>query len=188
MAHALVVGGTGMLRETALWLAKQYDIVSVIALGSLRLNDLWKEAMNEGLKINPLQLDYRDVDHLKITLRDAIKTHGPISLVVGWFNATAQDAPKMTAKILSKQGVDFRYFDVWGLLAHNNTNLEQERAHDLKQINHLLYRRVILGLDTKSGEPHLLSNRKISKGVIKAIKRDKKKHVVGDISPMVSRS
>ena len=184
MSHALIVGGTGMLWNVSIHLAEQFDMVSVIARNSYRLNSLWEEAHHQELHINPLQLDYKDEEHLELSIRDAIKQYGPIDTVVAWFHNAAPEAPVVTARILNDIGKDFRYFDIWGFIDSKDSDPEPEREEELRQFEHLQYRKIILGFTYEDDQSRWLTNEEISNGVIEAINKDNPLYIVGEISPL----
>ena len=83
-AHALVVGGTGMLREVVLRLAAKGDVVSVVARDATRLTALAREAPT---RINPIAVDYSDDEGLVASLADAIDRVGPLALAILWLRS-----------------------------------------------------------------------------------------------------
>ena len=187
MSHALVVGGTGMLWDVSMYLAEKYDMVSVIARNSYRLNSLWEEASENDLRINPLQLDYKDEEHVEQCIKDAIEQHGPIDLVVAWIHEEADEASATIADVLEKQGQPFKYFDIWGFIASSDNETETEREDDLQETKNLIYRKIVLGFVIEDDQSRWLTNEEISEGVIQAIEKDQPLHVVGSVSPLSAK-
>ena len=184
MSHALVVGGTGMLWDVSIYLASKFDTVSVIAKSSYRLNNLWEEAEAENLHINPLQLDYKDEEHLEQSLQEAIKQHGPIDLIIAWIHNEAPEAPVSIGKILDNQGTKYHYFDLWGFAATSDSDPETEREEELQEFDNIVYHKVVLGFIIEDDGSRWLTNEEISKGVIRAIEKNEPLHIIGEISPI----
>lgn len=180
MNHALVIGGTGMLKEAVLRLAGQFDCVSVIARGSFRLNGLWEEGESLGLKINPLQLDYRDDDHLKSTIEDTIKQVSPISMAVSWVKHSARNASKIVAGCLNNQDVQVSYFDLLGSLKYKELNSDEEEREDIfRNLERIDYHQVILGTIEAEEGNRWLTNDEICNGVLKAINSGEHHYTIG---------
>lgn len=182
-SHALVIGGTGMLREISLSLATQYETVSVIARNSNRLNDLWEEALQQGLRINPLQLDYKETDHLAQCLQEMQQEFGPADLVVAWVKRHAEASNAIIAKHLSRQGNTVDYYDVMGSLHYKDFFIDED--YRLSQFNSyptIRYHRVKLGqqYDAAESEVRWLTNEEITAGVMQAIGQQAAQFIIGD--------
>ena len=89
--HALVIGGTGMLKKVSVWLCNQGLYVSVIGRDKDRLEGV-KNTCNAPKNVTCISLDYHDSDILKQSIKDTIKQNGPITLVVAWVHTTAKKA------------------------------------------------------------------------------------------------
>ena len=90
MSHALVVGGTGMLREATLSIAAHHDIVSVVARDEGRLVDLIDEGTGRGVKIMPWSVDYLVKSRLRETIdgaRAATTTLGALMVSSGFVDS-----------------------------------------------------------------------------------------------------
>lgn len=182
-SHALIIGGTGMLRETSLALATRFDLVSVIARNSNRLNDLWEEALQAGLRINPLQLDYKDEEHLQLCLEDLQKEFGPVQTVVAWIKSNAEEANAIIANYLNQQTVPVDYFDVLGSLHYKDFEVDEEEREELYgQFPNVKYHQVKLGLkqDDNDDEPRWLTYEEITEGIVAAIDQKSDEYLIGD--------
>lgn len=102
--HALVVGGTGMLKDLCLALALRGMVVSVIAQKPERLVALQDEAARHGGVIHPLPVDYGHAVQLTSRIESAQRAWGPISLAVCWVHSDAPQALPTIAKCLEGQG------------------------------------------------------------------------------------
>lgn len=169
MRHALVIGGTGMLRDTTLQLAEQFDLVTVIARSSFRLNDLWEAAQEMGLRINPVQCDYKEDDHLRMALEETIQSVGPISNVVAWIKGDAEQATGIIGHLLNQQGIEVLYFDLLGNLEYEDFDVdEDEREPIFGSLTNIRYKQIIMA--AKENGDWLQPN-EITKGVLDAIEQ-----------------
>lgn len=171
--HALVVGGTGMLAEAVSGLAGRGYQVSVLARRPERLS---------STNINPIALDYRDSKKLRAGLAEAVSKFGPISLAVVWIHGTAPEAPYIVAEYV--QG---RYFHVLGSAFADPNRLDDERQKRFAQFEHTDYREVILGFVIEQAGARWLTNGEISEGVLKAIRTDARRFIVGVVEPWSAR-
>ena len=81
--HALVIGGTGMLRGVCLWLTKQGYVTSVIGRSGEKHQALKDKASRPDL-IHSILVDYNNHPLLEEMINHAIYELCPISLVVSW--------------------------------------------------------------------------------------------------------
>ncbi|MFA1819704.1 hypothetical protein ACDX78_05815 [Virgibacillus oceani] len=64
MKHAAVVGGTGMLSGSSLWLLENGYHVSIIARNADRMNRLMEKTSFQS-RVTPILVDYKNSDELK---------------------------------------------------------------------------------------------------------------------------
>lgn len=157
MTHALVVGGTGMLRGVSEHLARK-GAVSVVGRGERVL------AMRD---VNPLRVDWSDTPRLETMLRDAVAALGPIRLAVCWIHSTAPEAPFVVARVAADEASPVEYVQVFGSSADTEMPPKGEWRRRLSAWPGIRYRRVILG---RHGD-RWLTNEEISAGVIDALSR-----------------
>src|SRR5690554_2861790 len=180
--HALVVGGTGMLRGLPLHLVRRGYTVSVIARNTQRLHSLAAAAAGSAGEIIPLSLDYGQDEALRAALAGTIEEHGPITLAVCWIHSTAPAALQHVAEAISARSTSCRFFHVRGSAVANPAS----RAHPpewLSRYPQLHYRQVILGFVVENGGSRWLTHREISHGVMAAVDHDAVYHVVGTVEP-----
>lgn len=184
--HVLVVGGTGMLRPTSLALANQYPLVTVIARNSNRLHDLWEEARDQGLRINPLQLDYKEPDHLRLALTDTVQHLGPVDIVVAWIKQNAEEANTTIAQILNNQQRPVQYYDLIGSFHYKDFEVEEEERKALfEDYANIAYHQIKLGLqwdDEAQDDTRWLTYEEITDGVLKAMKANTPEYFIGDLA------
>ena len=188
MSHALVIGGTGMLRGVCLHLAGMVDTVSVVARNAARLEALASQArrLNRPGEINAIALSYANVAELTRSIRDAAGEYGPITLAVAWVHASAPKTLPAAAMTLGELG-HCRLFQIMGSTAAYPT-VELPEDEPLRRTPNIRYRRVILGFVVEpAGGSRWLNNTEIAAGVNRAIELDERETVVGTVRPWSSR-
>ncbi|GAB2718524.1 short-chain dehydrogenase [Paenibacillus thermoaerophilus] len=175
MKQALVVGGSGMLAKTSLWLAENGYKVSVIGRNQEKLDKLCQQ----NGRIVPVSVDYRDDDALSKKLERIIRS-GAIEMVVAWIhNDVAPNALQIVIDKISKQGINkWRLFHVLG----SGSNLDKIRSR-LEIPAACEYRQVQLGFVLENNRSRWLTNDEIANGVIEAIRTNKNRHLVGTLTP-----
>lgn len=181
--HALVVGGSGMLRRASLYLAEQGYTVSVIGRRPERFQLLVEAASTFRGEIIPLPLDYRDDEQLQTALEESIAQHGPITLAVCWIHSTAPDALRIVGTTLATHTNSCRLFHVRGSAVANPANPRSQPPTWLLEHPQIHYRQVILGFVVNGGNSRWLTHEEISGGVITAIETDDAYHIVGTVEP-----
>jgi NAD(P)-dependent dehydrogenase (short-subunit alcohol dehydrogenase family) len=179
--HALVVGGTGMLRGVSLELLAQFSVVSVIARSLTRLEPL-REAAG-GDRINPLRLDWHDIRAVRVAIDDAIDAHGPISLVVCWCHATAVRTPPAIAEYVADSSDPCRFVHVLGSGSPRSSRVRREWQETLEAMPGLRYQVVQLGCERIGALLRWLEHDVICRGVMHAIESGAPHVLVGDPIP-----
>ena len=176
MKHALIIGGTGMLRKVTEYLSEKFETVSGICRNKFRLDSNLKN-------INPLILDYSDYELLSKRIDEAVKQFGEIDLVVSWIHSTAPLAPKIIAEKINAYGKPFRFFDILGSAYADPSKNKIERENNFRGSSFLIYRKIILGFVIENKNSRWLTNNEISGGVIEAVKNDLEEKIIGRVSP-----
>ena len=182
MSHALIVGGTGMLSGATLALAREFDVVSVVARGHRRLDELALLASGGGGDLNALRLDYSDADRLGDALAGAQDSHGPFDLALGWIHGTVPEAPRQVIRALR---VGATFWHVLGSAAADPTAVADDRR--LHPPEGVRYHQVILGFVVEGGRSRWLTNDEISAGVLDALRGAARCHVVGTVRSWSAR-
>ena len=187
-SHAFVIGGTGMLRQVSLTLAKRGYNVSVLARNPKRLSAMKEAAAGFSGKIETFSLDYRDGEALRKSLQDAVKQFGPIELVVAWIHGIAPQAPQIVGKYVStRQNQTCRFFHVLGSASSDPSRSDNQRRAQFEGLDHLLYREVVLGFVKAKEYSRWLTHEEISAGVLEAIDQDQPRWIVGTVQPWSAR-
>lgn len=179
MDHALVIGGTGMLRETCLWLAGQGFRVTVIGRNRDRLERL----ADRDPRIVPVSADYCREASFRSALRTSLEQHGPWSLVVSWIHTREN-------RVLTAVSEERRRFarSPWALfhVLGSSSNLD-EIQQDMMDFEGCRYHQVQLGFVIEQDRSRWLTHGEIAGGVIHAIETGAKRHVVGTLTPWSKR-
>lgn len=99
--HVLVIGGTGMLQDTTLWLLQKGYHVSVIGRTAFRHRKLQKQTSHQE-RLNSIMVNYYDTSLLLQKVKTAIQQYGPISFVVCWIRSDAMNSLLAICKLIIK--------------------------------------------------------------------------------------
>ncbi|PGL37354.1 short-chain dehydrogenase [Bacillus cereus] len=177
--HALVIGGTGMLKRVSVWLCEQGFHVSIIGRDEERLENV-KRASITPENITCLPIDYHNDDDLKLSMKSTIDRNGPITLVVAWIHSSAKHALSLICKELEFSSEPYSLFHILGSKASRMT---------MQKIGGRLcrYHRIILGFIIEDTYGRWLTHEEISDGVIKGIESKYDEWIVGRVEPWESR-
>jgi NAD(P)-dependent dehydrogenase (short-subunit alcohol dehydrogenase family) len=184
--HALVIGGTGMLRAVCLGLAAQGVATSVVARGQRALDALRADAAHLPSAIHPIQADYTDLAALEAALRDAIRRRGPLSRAVCWVHGDDAPALPLTAGLAAHPG-GCDLLHVLGSAAADPTRLGAPLADRLRALPGLRYRRAILGFVPRPQGARWLTDAEIAAGVLDAVHNEQDTTVIGAVHPWSAR-
>lgn len=185
--HALVIGGTGMLRDLSLALAGQGRTVSVVARHQEGLAGLERAAAGGRGRIHPIALDYRNTAALTEALAGAIASSGRVDLAVAWIHGTAPEAPLAVARAVASPDRPVHYFHVLGSAAADPSRLDPGRRAGFEAIPGLIYHEVILGFVLTPHGSRWLTNQEISTGVLRALDAGEPRYIVGTVEPWSAR-
>lgn len=168
--HALVIGGTGMLGNVCVALARKGYAVSVIGRTQNKFHRLISESPVDS--IFPMVVDYNAEDMLD-EVRTAIGKRNPFDLIVSW-----TPNYKALERICELNlGIDsFRLFHVKG----SRRYFEDESIYIPGNCN---YRKVFLGFILENEHYRWLTHDEITNGVIHQIETDQPKGIIGQIEP-----
>ena len=189
MAHVLVVGGTGILKDVSMFLAQHDNTVSVIARDAERLTTLVKEAGDLVGQINPVNVDYNRTNDLSDALYEAIESYGPIILVVNWMKTYAVEGAETLSQIINNTSPICRYFQVLSTQNADHYPNEHFFMNPFGETHRILHRTIMLGgqLDNK-GQHRELTNGEICHGIVDAIRNDRRNAVIGISEPVGGRA
>lgn len=183
MGHNLIIGGTGMLKNSSIWLGSQGNFLTVVGRDKLKL-DAVKDTVGGLDDVSLISLDYHDVNRLTNALLEDIKQHGAINRAVVWMSANASDSLQAVVDCLSSTAKNrWALYHVLGSAASRPTADRQPRLG-----SNCDYYQVILGFKQESGLSRWLTHREISDGVIDALKKgEKQRTIIGLVEPWDER-
>lgn len=183
MAHVLVVGGTGILEKVSLFLASHDNVVTVVARSKDDFEKLQAQAAGLSGKINPIAVDYQEIDGLSLRIRESIAAFGPVTLAVNWVQEQMLRFVDIIAGILNATSPVCRYFQI--LPGQELANVKERKYFEstFRNLERVLYRIIVLGFKREKGATMRLSNEEISDGVIKALCDDSKNVMIGTVDP-----
>jgi NAD(P)-dependent dehydrogenase (short-subunit alcohol dehydrogenase family) len=186
--HALVIGGTGMLRDACLDLTTQGWTVSAVARHHAGLASLRQEAAARSGRpdaLNPISVDYSDIASLALGLRSAAIAKGPFSLAIVWTHSTAPMAPHVIADVVASTASPCLYIHLVGCEVADPTRVDSDRD-ELSISPGIQYRRAILGFVLEANGSRWLTHREICSGVAAAIRSPEREQVIGVVTPWAS--
>lgn len=183
MAHVLVVGGTGILEKVSLFLASHDNVVTVVARSKDDFEKLQAQAAGLSGKINPIAVDYQEIDGLSLRISESIAAFGPVTLAVNWVQEQMLRFVDVIAGILNATSPVCRYFQI--LPGQELANVKERKYFEstFRNLERVLYRIIVLGFKREKGATMRLSNEEISDGVIKALCDDSKNVMIGTVDP-----
>lgn len=171
--HALVVGGTGMLRGVVLALAREGP-VSVVARTRSDLEVLARDTA----VVTPVSVDYRRTRDLEAALAE----RAPFSMAVAWIHS---DAPE--AALVAARSVKGPFFHVLSSEAADPSIPDSGRRERFEAIAGITYHEIILGFVREGGRSRWLTNSEIARGVLDAVAAARPRAVVGTVEPWSER-
>lgn len=151
--HAVVVGGTGMLRDVCKFLVHQGYRISVVARHAETLNALVEE-IEEPASIHTIALDWNNAVALHDAINAATQMFGPVTLTIAWIHRTAPQAPLIVAKLTEG---DFFHIRPRSVLDPHDHDPVDVRA--ISELHHIKYHQIILGAKSENGHSRWLTNK-----------------------------
>ncbi|MGE7857508.1 short-chain dehydrogenase [Bacillus sp. NPDC094064] len=173
--HALVIGGTGMLKRVSVWFCEQGFHVSIIGRDKVKLENVKRESATPE-SITCLSLDYHNDDDVKLAIKSTMERNGPITLVVAWIHSSAKDALSLICGELDLWSKTYSVFHILGSKASRMTKqkIGGTRCN---------YHRIILGFILEDTYGRWLTHEEIAEGVIKGIESKCTEWIVGRVEP-----
>ena len=160
--NALVIGGTGMLREVSLYLAKKDYVCAVVARSEETLKELVKK--QDGIKA--IKSDYTKSESFKHSLRKNIEEHGSFKTVIAWIHGDYLKVLDNVIPLLNEENESLKIHLVLG----SKAKALQAKA-GLSHYPFVDSYIIQLGYKIDNGNKRWLSHKEISMGVIESIER-----------------
>jgi NADPH:quinone reductase-like Zn-dependent oxidoreductase len=183
--NVLVIGGTGMLREAVLQLARHSRSVTVVARGAKRLSEL---ALRES-NIRTIPIDYSNTTGFENALIKSTYGQSNFDLAVVWVHDSSPSAAMQAARFVGSAKRPGKFFHVLSSAVADPSSPSRSRRVDFDRIEHLDYHEVILGFvaGSSGSQSRWLTHQEISNGVIEAIETNASRFVVGTVRPWSER-
>lgn len=185
--HALVIGGTGMLRWACTTLARRGAEVTVVARDPRRLHTLATEAAGMPGRIAPLACDYRDAQRLEAALEATLSERGRPDPTIAWMREDALAGLHAVARVLEATGGEgqagaCRLVHVLPSAARSPVVRKRYRD-EFGRYGAIRYRQVVLGFEIDEGISRWLTDTEISDGVLRSLELHASEFVVGRVHP-----
>lgn len=177
--HALVIGGSGMLAQASLWLAKQGYVVSVVGRNVNKLERLTRQHE----RLIPMSVNMFHFDKFREKIRDSIAERGAYDCVVAWIHYDEEKVLQIVVDEMKR--VTEKKWDVFHVLGSSdnlNELMKQIRNDDIYN-----YYQVQLGFIIENSYSRWLTHDEIANGVIEAIKNKRPQTIVGTLTPWDQR-
>ncbi|MGD6877637.1 hypothetical protein [Bacillus infantis] len=159
--HALVIGGTGMLKRVIESLCKEGFHVS--AMG--RSHDHFAKMMEEisaPAEVSFIQADYYNPVQFQEALIKAVRDRGMFDLAAVWMRSDASDSFQWLLQYIAKDDKFTELYEIKG----SHASREPFKGLDTSSLK---WMRIILGFRFEREKARWLTHEEISEGVLKAI-------------------
>ncbi|MFE8703149.1 short-chain dehydrogenase [Cytobacillus sp. FJAT-54145] len=177
--HALVIGGTGMLKGVVTWLHEQGYVVSVVGRQKHKYERMMKETELDS-RVHFIEVDYFILEDFKQKIIEAVDTMGPISLCITWMRSDAVTGFDWLKSYLMEEKADVELYEIKG--SHASRIPFSPVTSEA-----FVWKRIILGFKIEGKESRWLMNKEISNGVIESIENKHDLHIVGVVEPWGNR-
>ena len=180
--HALVMGGTGMLRDVTLELAQRGMNVSVMARNVHRTREL---CAGNPQRLHPICVDWHETEWLDRRTREAVAERGAVQLVVCWCHTTAPDAPMTLARRAAESIApgSCRFLHVLGSSSPATNPVKARWRDAISSIPAIEYQMVQLGCERLGRVLRWLSHDVIAEGVLSALDSRRDYTLIGEPIP-----
>ncbi len=178
LAHALVVGGSGMLAGFSKGLLAEARTVAIAARNEARIRAI-------DPRIIPVVCDYNREDECLAGIRSHCRVHGAPDLCVAWIHSRSPEFRRALAALVKERG---HFVQVLGSATADPAHPERLAAYravsDGLAVETTL---VVLGYVVESSGSRWLTDEEISSGVAEAVRSGAGLHVVGTVEPWSAR-
>lgn len=170
-----MVGGTGMLLDAALSIARTSTEFTMVARTQRSL-DRFREALGDSDEpVHTLAADWRKPDAFLDTLRSHVRLNGEPDLLVAWLHDPG------LGTLIADAVCDPHHETIFVHICGSTTPSRQSLSAGEAFASHINYRRVILGFVEEHGARRWLTDEEICQGVLKAVATDQLEQVVGEL-------
>ena len=183
--YVLVIGGTGMVRDAVVQLARHSRAITVVARGTKRLSELALQASN----IHTISVDYSNATGFERALTASTQGQTNFDLAVVWVHDSSPPGVMQAARFVGSAKRPGKFFHILSSAVADPSSPLRSRRADFDRIEHLKYHEVILGFvaGSSGSQSRWLTHQEISKGVIEAVETGVGRFVVGSVHPWSAR-
>jgi short chain dehydrogenase len=178
--HALVIGGTGMLKRVIETLCKEGFHVSVMGRSPEHFKRMMKEISAPQGMISFIQADYYKSDRFKEGIKQAVRDRGMFDLAATWMRSDASDSFQWLLQYIAKDDKLTELYEIKG------SHASREPFEGCDSAN-LKWVRIILGFRFEGGRARWLTHEEISDGVLEAIRQKASLYTAGVTEPWEKR-
>lgn len=182
--HALVIGGTGMLRRATVTIGAHSRRLTAVARTATSLAAL-KSLLPDRESDRYQTLDWNQPEKFVLALQRLVDEVGPPRLVLAWMHDLNLGPPVALTVSASNTHCDF--FQVIGSSGGRPGGVAKTLRKKMEGVRHVSYFQVVLGFKEQAGLSRWLSNDEISAGVLDAIKMREGCHIIGTVTPWDQR-
>ena len=179
----LLIGFSGFLSDAAVSIAHESKSVLAIGRNLARLEDL-NRRVGIGDELVTAAVDYRNAHDLERALTDHTQKHGEFDLVGVWMYRESDQTRKVLKRFLGSVTQPCRVVWIHGSAAGDPSRLSPPKLTSNK---YSLVSEVILGFQVESAGSRWLTHPEICSGVETAIFENKRRHIVGTVTPWSAR-
>jgi hypothetical protein len=178
--HALVIGGTGMLKRVAESLSKEGCHVSVMGRSPEHFTGMMKEISAPPGMISFIQADYYRPAQFEEGIKQAVRDRGMFDLAATWMRSDASDSFQWLLQYIAKDDKLTELYEIKGSHA-SREHFEGRDSANLK------WMRIILGFRLDGKRARWLTHEEISDGVLEAIRQKTSLYTAGVTEPWEKR-
>ncbi len=179
--HALVIGGTGMLKDTTVAIAGRSRRLTSVARTSTSLARIEQGIAGLSCIHHPLVLDWNDRGHFLSALAAHSQSVGSPTLIAAWLHDDTL-GPAI-ARTLATGNRRCRFFQVRGSAAEDPTRIGDASPLGAEMPDSVDDHQIVLGFRIEGDTSRWLTHSEISKGVVAALDEPGKIHRVGSLLP-----
>ncbi len=182
--HALVIGGTGMLRRGTVAIAERSRRLTAVARTTASLAALARLlADRDGDRYETL--DWDQPEQFVLGLQRLVNQVGHPTLVLAWLHD--MNLGPRVAEVISSPRTVCDFFQVLGSGGGSPQGGATALRAQVEALSDVRYFQVVLGFKRESGASRWLTDDEISDGVLEAIRKREAQHSVGTLEPWDQR-
>ncbi|MEQ6376684.1 short-chain dehydrogenase [Bacillaceae bacterium S4-13-56] len=174
-SHALVIGGTGMLKDVSLWLNKKGYHVTVVGRQKSKFHRMLDQAYKKE-NFSAVNMDYHETEKFIERLKKAQNDLGSFEVIVSWVHSTADELIPKIFQMMQENDGEYDFYHLNGSRAY----IEPFTVTPPSNCN---YHEIILGFKLTETHSRWLTNKEISDGVIDSIQHHRQLTIVGQMEP-----